>query len=212
MAKGILGKKLGMTQVFDGSGKALAVTVIEAGPNVVLQRKTAETDGYGAVQLGFDDMKERRATKPMRGHFGKNGVKPKKFVRELRAVDAAPGTELKVDVFQPGDHVDVIGTSKGKGFAGGVKRHNFNRGPMSHGSMYHRRPGASGPTDPARVFKGRLLPGRMGHARVTAQNLTVVRVDADRNLLLVHGAVPGIRGAYVIVRESKKAPAAAKKS
>lgn len=201
-----------MTQVFDESGQALAVTVIEAGPNVVLQRKTVETDGYDAAQLGFDDMKERRATKPMRGHFAKVGAKPKRFVRELRGLDAASGAEVKVDVFQPGDHVDVIGTSKGKGFAGGVKRFHFNRGPMSHGSMYHRRPGAGGPTDPARVFKGRRLPGRMGHERVTAQNLTVVRVDADRNLLLVHGAVPGIRGSYVIVRESKKVPAAAKKS
>ena len=205
MGKGLLGKKLGMTQVFSDKGEVVPVTVIQAGPCVVIQKKTEESDGYSAIQLGYADQSERRTNKPMRGHFSKAGVSPKKMVREVRTPDAADyevGQVLKADIFAAGDVVDVVGTSKGKGFSGVIKRHNFGRGPMSHGSMYHRRTGSLGATDPARVFKGRKMPGRMGGETVTVSGLEVVKVDAERNVILVKGAVPGPRGGYVLVKSA----------
>ncbi len=208
MAKGILGKKLGMTQLFNTEGAAVPVTVIEAGPCVVVQHKTVQNDGYAAVQVAFGQEKENAFNKPIKGHFAKVNLKPRRFVREFRAAEGempAIGEEIKADIFSEGEFVDVIGTSKGKGYAGAIKRWNFNRGPMRHGSMYHRRPGALNATDPARVFKGRRLPGRMGNEQVTVHNLQVIKVDPERNLLLVKGAVPGVRGALVVVREAVKA-------
>jgi large subunit ribosomal protein L3 len=207
MAKGILGKKIGMTQIFSPEGKAVPVTVIEAGPCVVVQKKAVPTDGYEAIQLGFDAKKERLVNRPMKGHFNKAGVKPYRFLHELRVAaddDFAVGQEINADVFSEGEWVDVTGTSKGKGFAGVIKRWNFNRAAMTHGSMYHRRPGSLGATDPARVFKGRKMPGRMGHQQVTIQGLQVVRVDAGRNLLLIKGAIPGANGGYVVVKKTVK--------
>lgn len=212
MPKGILGRKLGMTQVYAEDGRAVPVTVIEAGPCPVVQVKRKETDGYEAIQLGFDPVPEARLNKPARGHLSKAKVKPLRVLRELRVEDGQfpeVGAEIKADVFSAGDLVDVIGTSKGRGFLGAVARYHFNRGPMSHGSMYHRRPGTGGATDPQRVFKGRRLPGRVGNARVTVRNLRIERVDPERNLILVRGAVPGVRGAYVLLRAAR---AAAKKA
>lgn len=208
--KGILGKKLGMTQVFNDQGMVIPVTVIEAGPCVVVQKKTVENDGYSAVQLGFEPRAERRVNKPLRGHFAKAGVKPFHYLREIRVEnpdDYQVGQEIKVDVFAAGDLVDVKGISKGKGFAGGVKRHGFGRGPMAHGSKYHRRPGSLGAKGPARVFKGRKLPGHMGHRTVTVQNLEVVKTIPERNLLLVKGAVPGPRKGLLVITKAKKAKA-----
>ncbi len=208
MPKGILGKKIGMTQIFDETGVAIPVTVIEAGPCPVVQAKTEQTDGYTAMQLGFGEASERRLSKPVKGHFTKAGVKPVRWVREVRCAPEElreVGSVITADLFKPGDAVDVTGLSKGKGFAGVIKRWKFNRGPMSHGSMYHRRTGSLGATDPARVFKNRRMPGRMGHERVTAQNLKVVKVDPEQNLILVRGAVPGVKGSLVIVKESVKA-------
>ncbi len=208
MAKAILGKKLGMTQIFTADGKVTPVTVIEAGPCVVVQRKSAAHDGYEAIQVGFGKKRERLFSKAEKGHFEKAGVKPMRYLREFRVESSeqfAVGQEIKADVFATGDKIDVTGKSKGKGFAGVIKRHGFARGGMSHGSMYHRRVGSLGATDPARVFKGRKLPGRMGGDRVTIQGLTVAGVDIDRNLILVRGAVPGTRGGLVVVRESVKA-------
>ncbi len=208
MKKGILGRKVGMTQLFTEQGLAVPVTVIEAGPCHVVQKKTVEKDGYSAIQVGFGEKRERLFNKPVKGHFNKAGVRPLRFLRELRVEDSDSyqvGQEIKADLFSPGEKVDVVGTSKGRGFAGGIKRHGFHRGPMAHGSKYHRRPGSLGAKGPARVFKGRKLPGHLGAERVTVQNLEVVRVDADRNLLAVKGAVPGPRGGLVIVRDSVKA-------
>lgn len=208
MAKAILGKKLGMTQIFTADGKVTPVTVIEAGPCVVVQRKSKAHDGYEAIQVGFGSKRERLFSKPEKGHFEKAGVKPMRFLREFRVESSEQftvGQEIKADLFATGDKIDVTGKSKGKGFAGVIKRHGFARGGMSHGSMYHRRVGSLGATDPARVFKGRKLPGRMGGDRVTIQGLTVAGVDIDRNLILVRGAVPGTRGGLVVVRESVKA-------
>ncbi|BCU80391.1 50S ribosomal protein L3 [Polycladomyces abyssicola] len=205
--KGILGKKLGMTQVFTADGTVVPVTVIQAGPCVVLQKKEETTDGYEAIQLGFEDKKEHRANKPEIGHAKKANTTPKKFVREIRGMNPAEyevGQEIKVDLFQEGEIVDVTGTSKGKGFAGAIKRHNQARGPMSHGSRYHRGPGSLGPIAPNRVFKGQTLPGRMGGERVTIQNLEIVKVDTDNNLLLVKGSIPGPRNSYVIVKSAVK--------
>ncbi|MDN4593591.1 50S ribosomal protein L3 [Polycladomyces subterraneus] len=205
--KGILGKKLGMTQVFTADGTVVPVTVIAAGPCVVLQKKEVATDGYEAVQLGFEDKKEHRANKPEIGHAKKANTTPKKFVREIRGMNPAEyelGQEIKVDLFQEGEIVDVTGTSKGKGFAGAIKRHNQARGPMSHGSRYHRGPGSLGPIAPNRVFKGQTLPGRMGGERVTIQNLEIVKVDTENNLLLVKGSIPGPRNSYVIVKSAVK--------
>jgi large subunit ribosomal protein L3 len=205
--KGILGKKLGMTQVFTADGTVVPVTVIQAGPCVVLQKKEVTTDGYEAIQLGFENKKEHRANKPEIGHAKKANTTPKKFVREIRGMNPAEyelGQEIKVDLFQEGEIVDVTGTSKGKGFAGAIKRYNQARGPMSHGSRYHRGPGSLGPIAPNRVFKGQTLPGRMGGERVTIQNLEIVKVDTDNNLLLVKGSIPGPRNSYVIVKSAVK--------
>jgi large subunit ribosomal protein L3 len=207
MAKGILGRKLGMSQFFTAEGVMVPVTLIEAGPCTVVQKKTTDTDGYAAVQLGFEERPEKRVNKPARGHFRSKGVNPTRYLRELRTGDVDDyqvGQVLRVDLFAPGDKVDVVGTSKGKGFAGGIKRHGFRRGPMGHGSKYHRRPGAAAAKGPARVFKGRKMPGRLGGVRVTVQNLEVVKVDPERNLLAVKGAVPGPRGSLLFIREAVK--------
>ncbi|MDO4778434.1 MAG: 50S ribosomal protein L3 [Tissierellia bacterium] len=206
--KGILGRKLGMTQLFDETGKVIPVTVVEAGPMVVTQIKTVETDGYNAVQVGYLERKEKHSNQPMKGHFKKANVELKKHLREFRleSVEGLTlGQEIKADVFAAQDVVDVIGTSKGKGTQGSIKRHNYSRGPMAHGSKSHRVAGArSAGSFPARVFKGRKGSGKMGHDRVTVQNLTVVRVDLDRNLLLIKGAIPGPKGGLVTVKEAKK--------
>lgn len=208
MKKAILGKKVGMTQVFTDQGLAVPVTVIEAGPCQVVQKRTVERDGYSAIQVGFGEKREKLFNKPIKGHFNKAGVKPLRFLRELRIEDCESyqvGQEIKADLFSTGEKVDVVGTSKGRGFAGAIKRHGFHRGPMAHGSKYHRRPGSLGAKGPARVYKGRKLPGHYGAERVTVQNLEVVRVDPDRNLLAIKGAVPGPRGGLVIIRDSVKA-------
>ncbi|SMB88827.1 LSU ribosomal protein L3P [Thermanaeromonas toyohensis ToBE] len=207
MQKGILGKKIGMTQIFDETGRAIPATVIQAGPCVVVQKKTIATDGYNALQVGFEPIKESRVNKPLRGHFAKAKVGPFRYLRELRlenVEDYQVGQEIKADIFKPGERVDVTGISKGKGFAGGIKRHGFQRGPMAHGSKYHRRPGSLGAKGPARVFKGRKLPGHMGMERVTVLNLEVLRSDAQRNLLLVKGSVPGPRMGLLIIKDSVK--------
>lgn len=208
MAKGILGKKVGMTQLFGEAGEIIPVTVIQAGPCYVVQKKTEETDGYSAIQIGFDEKRENLVNKPLKGHFAKAQVKTLRHLKEF-AIDNADefqvGQEIKADVFDLGEKVDIVGTSKGKGFAGGIKRHGFQRGPMAHGSKYHRRPGSLGAKGPARVFKGRKLPGRMGGDRVTIQNLEVVKVDTERNLLIVKGAVPGPKGGLLMVKNSVKA-------
>jgi len=207
MTKGILGKKIGMTQVFAENGELIPVTVIEATPNVVLQKKTVETDGYNAIQLGFDDKREKLANKPEQGHVAKATTAPKRFIRELRDADVEGqevGQEVKVEVFAAGETVDVTGISKGKGFQGAIKRHGQSRGPMSHGSRYHRRPGSMGPVAPNRVFKGKKLAGRMGGDQVTIQNLEIVQVDTERNLLLVKGNVPGAKKSLVVVQGAVK--------
>ncbi|MCH1626083.1 50S ribosomal protein L3 [Fredinandcohnia quinoae] len=208
MTKGILGRKIGMTQVFVGNGELVPVTVIEATPNVVLQKKSVETDGYEAIQIGFDDKREKLSNKPEKGHVAKANTGTKRFVRELRGVSLEQfevGQEVKVDIFAEGDIVDVTGKSKGKGFQGAIKRHGQSRGPMSHGSRYHRRPGSMGPVAPNRVFKNKLLPGRMGGERVTVQNLEIVKVDTERNLLLVKGNVPGARKSVITIKSAVKA-------
>ena len=207
--KTIIGKKVGMTQIFDEKGKVIPVTVIEAGPCVVAQVKTVETDGYNAIQLGFEDVKESKINKPERGHFTKAGLPLKKHLREFRVEDfedLTVGSEIKADSFEAGDKIDVQGTTKGKGFQGVIKRHGQSRGPMGHGSMYHRRPGSMGPTStPGRVFKGKKLPGHMGRVTVTIQNLDVVKVDMDKNVILIKGSVPGAKGAILKLRKSVKA-------
>ena len=207
--KTIIGKKVGMTQIFDEKGKVIPVTVIEAGPCLVAQVKSVETDGYNAIQLGFGDVKESKLNKPEKGHFAKAKLALKKHLREFRldSVDGVNvGDEIKVDTFQAGDKIDVQGTSKGKGFQGVIKRHGQSRGPMGHGSMYHRRPGSMGPTStPGRVFKGTKLPGHMGRVTVTIQNLDVVKVDLDKNAILVKGSVPGAKGAILKLKTSVKA-------
>lgn len=208
MKKAILGKKLGMTQLFTGEGLAVPVTVIEAGPCQVVQVRTAEKDGYSAIQVGFAEKRENLFTKPLKGHFNKAGVRPLRFLRELRLEDCngyEVGQDIKADLFSTGEKVDVMGTSKGRGFAGGIKRHGFHRGPTSHGSRFHRRSGSLGAKGVAKVFKGRKLPGHLGFERVTIQNLEVIRVDPERNLLAVKGAIPGPRGGLVIVKDSVKA-------
>ena len=208
MNKGLIGKKLGMTQIFDEQGKVIPVTVIEAGPCVVAQVKTVESDGYNAIQLGFEDVKESKVNKPEKGHFTKSKLPLKKHLREFR-LDSIEninvGDELKADTFSAGDQLDIQGTSKGKGFQGVIKRHGQSRGPMGHGSMYHRRPGSMGPTStPGRVFKGKKLPGHMGSQTITIQNLEVVRVDLDKNVILVKGSVPGTKGAILKLKTSVK--------
>lgn len=209
MKKTIIGKKIGMTQIFDESGKVIPVTVIEAGPCVVAQVKSVETDGYNAIQLGFGDVKESKISKPEKGHFAKASITPKKHLREFR-VDTIEeykvGDEIKADTFVAGDKIDVQGTSKGKGFQGVIKRHGQSRGPMGHGSMYHRRPGSMGSTStPGRVFKGKKLPGHMGVQTITIQNLDVVRIDMDKNVMLIKGSVPGVKGAILKIKTSVKA-------
>lgn len=207
MAKGILGKKLGMTQVFRENGEVVPVTVVEAGENVVLQKKTEETDGYNAIQLGYDDKKESRTNKPAKGHAEKANAKPKRFVNEIRDAEVSEyevGQEVKVDIFEDGDIVDITGTAKGKGFQGSIKRHNFGRGPKTHGSRYHRGSGSMGQMAPKHVFKGKKLPGRMGGQTVTLQNLEVVKVDAERNLLLIKGNVPGPKKGLVKIQNAVK--------
>lgn len=209
MQKAILGRKLGMTQILQESGKVIPVTVIEAGPNAVVQKKEIERDGYSAVQVGFIDLKEKKVTKPMKGHFAKAGVTPKRFLHEFKLENAAEinvGDEIKVDIFAVGEKIDVAGISKGKGFAGTVKRWGTHRGPMTHGSGYHRGPGSMGAaSSPSRVFKGKRLPGHMGVDRVTIQNLEVVKIDVEKNLLLVRGAVPGPKGGLLIIKNGVKA-------
>lgn len=210
MAKGILGKKIGMTQIFEADGRMIPVTVVEAGPCVVIQNKTVETDGYNAVQLGFGELKEKHTNKPMKGHFDKAGLSPLKFIKELRLAapsEFAVGQKLAADIFTAGEIIDATGISRGKGFAGVIKRHNFSRGPMAHGSKSHREPGSMGPMHSGhggRVMKGKKLPGRMGSAKVTVQRLTVAKVDIDRNLILVKGSIPGAAGSFVVLRETVK--------
>lgn len=205
--KGILGKKLGMTQIFTEEGNVIPVTVIQAGPCVVLQKKDLENDGYEAIQIGFEDKKEQRANKPEIGHAKKAGTAPKRYIREIRGVNLADyevGQEIKADIFSEGEYVDVTGTSKGKGFQGVIKRHGQARGPMAHGSKYHRGPGSMGSIAANRVFKGKPLPGHMGHETVTLQNLQIVKVDAERNVIVVKGSVPGPKNSYVNIRSSVK--------
>ena len=208
MAKGILGRKIGMTQIFSEAGEQIPVTVVKADPNVVLQLKTIETDGYEAVQLGFEDKREKLSTKPEQGHVAKAKTTPKRFIREFRNLDVEShelGQEVKVDVFAEGDFVDVTGTSKGKGFQGAIRRHGFTRGPMSHGSHYHRGPGSMGSIQANRVLKGKKLPGHMGAKTITVQNLEVVKVDAERNVLMIKGNIPGSKKALIKVRSAVKA-------
>jgi len=209
MKKGLIGRKIGMTQIFDEKGNVIPVTVIEAGPCVVAQVKTVETDGYNAIQLGFGEVKDKHINKPEAGHFAKAKLANKKHLREFRLEDITSykvGDEVKLDIFEAGERIDVQGTSKGKGFQGVIKRHGQHRGPMGHGSMYHRRPGSMGSTStPGRVFKGKKLPGHMGKVTVTIQNLDVVRVDTDKNVLLVKGSVPGPKGAILKVKSTVKA-------
>ena len=208
MLRGLMGRKLGMTRVFTEDGLWIDVTLLEAGPCTVVQRKTEKKEGYDAVQLGFGEVKERRLAKPVLGHYGKNGVAPKRTLREFR-VDAGdelkPGDEIGAAMFEVGDRVDIVGTSKGKGFAGVMKRYGWSGGPRTHGSNFHRRPGSIGQSaSPGKVVKGKPMPGHMGNARVTVQNLEVVSVDGEKNLLTVRGAVPGAAGGLVLVRKSVK--------
>jgi large subunit ribosomal protein L3 len=208
MTKGILGRKIGMTQVFAENGNLIPVTVVEAAQNVVLQKKSVESDGYVALQVGFEDKREKLANKPEKGHVAKANTTPKRFIREFSGVDVSGyevGQEVKVDIFAAGDVVDVTGISKGKGFQGVIKRHGQSRGPMAHGSRYHRRPGSMGPVAPNRVFKGKLLPGRMGGEQITVQNLEIVKVDVERNLLLIKGNVPGPKQALLKIKTAVKA-------
>ncbi len=205
MPKMLIGRKVAMSQIFSEDGRLIPVTVIEAGPCVISQIKTAANDGYEAVQIGFGALKQ--GTKPQVGHFAKSDIAPLRYLREMRVEEASayePGQELKADIFEAGEKIDVEGTSKGKGFAGTIKRWNFSRGPMSHGSKNHRRPASSGAKGPARTFKGKKTPGRMGGARVTVQNLEIVRVDADRNMILVKGAVPGPKKGLVYIKSAVK--------
>lgn len=208
MKKGIIGKKIGMTQIFDEKGNVVPVTVIEATPNVVAQVKTVETDGYNSIQLGYGEVKDKHINKPEKGHFTKAGLAAKKHLREFRVEDVENykvGDEVKADIFEAGEKIDVQGTTKGKGFQGVIKRHGQHRGPMGHGSMYHRRPGSMGSTStPGRVFKGKKLPGHMGVQKITIQNLEIIKVDMDKNVLLVKGSVPGPKGAILKIKSSVK--------
>ena len=210
MQKAIIGKKVGMTQIFDESGKVIPVTVIEAGPCVVIQKKTTENDGYEAVQLGFGDVKATRLTKPMQGHFTKANVAAKKTLKEVRLAGSAElnvGDVIKADTFEVGDSVDVSGTSKGKGFAGAIKRHNQHRLKETHGTgPVHRQAGSMGAcSSPSRIYKGKGMPGHMGAEKVTVQNLEIVKVDSENNLIAVKGAIPGAKGGVVVITDSVKA-------
>ena len=208
MKKAILARKVGMTQIFNKDGQLIPVTVLEAGPCVVTQVKTEDNDGYAAVQVGFGEIREKLVNKPEKGHFAKANVPVKRFVKEFRfenAAEYAVGQEIKASVFAEGDHVDATAVSKGKGYQGAIKRHNQSRGPMAHGSKYHRHAGSNGAaSDPSRVFPGKKMPGQMGHVQVTVQNLEIVRVDAENNLLLVKGAVPGPKKSLVTIKETVK--------
>ncbi len=207
--KGILGRKLGMTQVFEKNGKLVPVTVVEVEPNVVTQIKTTENDGYEAIQLGFDTKREKLSNKAEKGHLAKANTAPKRFLKEIRGVDISKyelGQELTVEVFEEGEMVDVTGISKGKGFQGVIKRYNQSRGPMGHGSQYHRGVGSLGTLRPMRVFKGKKLPGHMGHVTVTMQNLEIVAVMKDENVILIKGNVPGAKKSLVIIKSAVKKP------
>lgn len=206
MVNGIIGKKLGMTQIFEEAGKLVPVTVIEAGPCYVTQVKTVDNDGYEGVQVAFQDAKESKVIKPIKGHLAKAGVSGKKYIQELpiAGIDGISlGQEIRVDIFKAGDKVKVTGISKGKGFAGAVKRYHFHGGDMTHGSMIHRKPQSGGATDAARTFKGSRRPGRMGNKQVTQRGLSVYRVEAFRNLILIKGAVPGATGGLVMIAAQK---------
>ena len=209
MKKGIIAKKIGMTQIFAENGILIPVTVLEAGPCVVTQIKTMENDGYEAIQVGFGEVKERKVNKPSKGHFEKAGVTATKMLKEFKFENVGEyelGSTIKADIFEAGDKIDVSGVSKGKGFQGAIKRHNQHRGPMAHGSKYHRGVGSlSSATTPGKVKKGKKMPGHMGAENVTIQNLEVVRVDVEKNLLLVKGAVPGNKGSVLVIKESVKA-------
>lgn len=209
MNKAIMAKKIGMTQVFNEVGNLIPVTVLEAGPCVVIQKKTTENDGYNAIQVGYTEAKIKLVSKPKKGHFDKAGVTPKKYLKEFRLENSDTyevGAEIKADVFTIGDKVDVTGTSKGKGYQGAIKRHGQHRGPMGHGSKSHRVVGSmSSGTTPGRVKKGKKMPGHMGCVQITIQNLEIVRADADKNLLLIKGAVPGPKGAILVIKDSVKA-------
>ena len=208
MQKAIIAKKIGMTQIFAENGLLIPVTVLEAGPCVVTQKKTVENDGYEAIQVGFGEVKVNKVIKPMKGHFDKAGVEPKKVLKEFRLDDTSNyevGAEIKADVFAAGDKVDVTGVSKGHGYQGPIKRHGQSRGPMAHGSKYHRHAGSNGAcSSPSKVFKGKKMPGHMGAKKITIQNLEVVRVMADENVILVKGAVPGPKKCLVTIKESVK--------
>ena len=208
MITGLLGKKVGMTRVFTDEGRWIEVTVLEAGPCTVVQRKTKDTDGYSAVQLGFGEKKESRANKPTSGHFAKAGLKPMRTLKEIRIPDdndAKQGDEIKADIFAIGDRLDVSGTSKGRGFAGAIKRHGFAGGAGGHGSHFHRAPGSIGQSaDPSKVYKGKRMPGHYGCTKITVQNLEVVNVDADKNLIIVRGCVPGANGGLIMLHKSAK--------
>jgi len=209
MKKAIIGRKIGMTQIFDENGKVIPVTVVEAGPCAVLQKKTEEKDGYNAIQVGFEDIREKLANKPKKGHFAKAGVSLKRIVREFRLENIDEyevGSEIKADVFAAGDKVDVTGVSKGKGFQGTIKRWNFHRGPMAHGSKYHRAVGSMGAaSDPSRTFKNKKMPGHMGNKKSTILNIEVVKVMADKNVLLIKGGIPGPNKGYVVIKDTVKA-------
>ncbi len=208
MKKAIIAKKVGMTQIFGEKGALIPVTVLEASPNVIVQKKTKDNDGYDAIQVGYGDVKIKHVTKPVKGHFDKAGVSPRKILKELRLESTAGyevGREIKADVFTAGDKVDVSGISKGKGYQGSIKRHGMHRGPMSHGSKYHRGTGAmANSSTPGKVRKGKRMPGHMGSVKVTVQNLTVVRADADKNILLIKGAIPGANGSIVFIKDTVK--------
>lgn len=207
MAKGILGRKVGMTQVFDNEGRLIPVTIVEVTPNVVLQKKTVETDGYEAVQLGFMEKRATLVNKPLTAHTQKAGTTPKRYIKEIRLPEMMGyevGQEVKCDIFTAGDIVDVTGTTKGKGYSGVIKRYNFGTGPVTHGSKYHRGIGSMGSMAPNRVFKAKKMPGRMGHDQVTIQNLTVVRADVENNILLVKGNVPGPNKSLLVIKNAVK--------
>ncbi|QVK18046.1 50S ribosomal protein L3 [Mycoplasmatota bacterium] len=207
MTKGILGRKIGMTSIFDSNGFLIPVTVVQAVPNIVLQKKTVKTDGYDAVQLGLEDLRPILANKPKTGHANKAETAPKRFVKEIRGSEMMSyevGQEVKVDMFSEGEYVDVTGTSKGKGFTGPIKRNNQSRGPMAHGSGYHRGPGSMGSVDGARVFKGKIIGGHMGSETVTIQNLQVAKVDTEKNIILIRGNVPGAKKSLVMIKDAVK--------
>jgi len=207
MAGGILGEKIGMTKVFTEKGESIPVTVIMAGPCRVIQKKNIEKDGYNAIQLGFKNIKKNKVLKPIVGHYKKSKIEPLKYLREFKINDSEKytlGQEVKVDIFKQGEKVNIIGISKGKGFAGGIKRHNFSGGPKTHGQKeYFRSVGSVGATDAARVFKGKKLPGHMGTDRVNIKNIEIVKVDSERNLILVKGSVPGAKGEMLIINKGK---------